>query len=181
VTVAVRSRRAPAEPWWTHSAVAALETLLCADDRAIEWGSGRSTVWLAQRTARVNSVEHDAAWFRRVETLLEPHANAVVQLASDQQSYVGAIDSIEAPLTVAVVDGIHRAECILAAAPRLENGGLLVLDNVERYLPNRSRSPESIGAHHEGPLWKEVEAVLGSWRRLWTSNGVWDTAIFIKR
>lgn len=49
-------------PWLTFAATRFLERHLHRGMRVFEYGSGGSTVFLAQRVASVVSVEHDAAW-----------------------------------------------------------------------------------------------------------------------
>ena len=60
---------------------------------------------------------------------------------------------------------------------------MLIIDNVNWYLPCRSKAPNSRTAEL-GPatdVWAAVWRQLAGWRTIWTSSGVWDTAIFIKR
>lgn len=174
----VRERTHPDDPWWTAQAVALLDSLLRRTDHCFEWGSGRSTAWLAQRTASVVSVEHDPAWHREMAPKLAGLPATVHLVPAEEQAYVAPIDD-QADLDLVVVDGLFRDACTDAALDRLRPGGLLVIDNVERHLPNSSHSPESIGRDHENDRWRGIDERLGSWRRIWTSNGVRDTAIFI--
>lgn len=173
--VAMHARRHPDDPWWTRDAVQALVTLLRATDECFEWGSGRSTKWLAARTAAVTSIEHDRTWFDRTAG-----SGGDVRFVSDgdEIEYAGAIAE-EGFFDIIVVDGEHRGRCTAAALEHLRPGGILVIDNVERYLPNRSRSPQSIGEGYESPTWERVGAALHSWRRLWTTDGISDTALFL--
>src|SRR3954467_8450820 len=61
----------PGAPWINQQAIEILKTLLLKTDRGIEWGSGRSTMWFAQRLGHLTSVENDAAWHARVKGDLE--------------------------------------------------------------------------------------------------------------
>jgi hypothetical protein len=61
----------------------------------------------------------------------------------------------------------------------LKVGGLLIVDNAERYLPHSRRTPESL----KGPVrpeWREFLARVADWRPVWTTNGVTCTALWIK-
>ena len=180
VRTAIHERRHPDAPWLTAEAVHLLEQLLRPTDRCFEWGSGRSTLWLARRTAWIQSVEHDPSWHARTRELISSWPSANVELvASDSEIYVRPVSGA-GDLDVVLVDGIHRDACALAALARLRPGAVLVIDNVERYLPSSSRSPQAIGEKHETALWKHFDDQTASWRRIWTTNGVSDTALFFR-
>ena len=57
----------PEVPWLSARAVELLDTLLPGNDLGLEWGSGRSTAWFAQRTRHLTSVEHNASWHESVK------------------------------------------------------------------------------------------------------------------
>jgi predicted O-methyltransferase YrrM len=104
---------------------------------------------------------------------------------SAPREYARAIEPFEGgALDFVLVDGIRREECARAALSKIAPGGLLVIDNANWFLPSRSRSPNSRrprGADaHASPIWREVAEALEGWRRIWTSNGVTDTAIWIR-
>ncbi len=173
-------------PWLTQAANAILSSLIRPTDIGFEWGAGRSTLWFAKHSRRLTSIEHDEAWYRRVKGMTEENGleNVDLRLCSTQggehSSYVSAVTSCEpASLDFALVDGRLREHCMSAVLDRIRPGGLLVLDNANRYIPNDSRSPGSARAF-PNPQWQDVAEALASWRRIWTSNGVSDTAIWIK-
>jgi predicted O-methyltransferase YrrM len=185
--------RDPAAPWLTADAVAVLRTALRAHDRGLEWGSGRSTAWLSRRTGGLVSVEHSAEWLRQVEIDLKRRriANvdqryAAVAVAEGDPAaaavYIAAAGNLEPEsLDFVLVDGLYRAECTRRALVLLKPGGLLILDNAERYVPRASRSPEALGKIAQPAAeWSDVLERLADWRLIWTSNGVTDTAIWIR-
>jgi predicted O-methyltransferase YrrM len=178
--VALHERRHRDEPWLTAEAVRLLDRLLRPTDRCFEWGSGRSTLWLARRTGSVRSVEHDREWYEKVQGWLVGHPGARVELAGPEPDLYVAPVRAAGPFDLVLVDGIHRDACALAALPELRDGGLLVIDNVERYLPSQSRSPEAIVARYESDRWRELDDACRDWRRIWTTNGVSDTALFFR-
>ncbi len=51
------------QPWYTTEAVAFLDAFVKPETRVLEFGAGRSTVWLAKRTNHLVSVETDPEWF----------------------------------------------------------------------------------------------------------------------
>lgn len=96
--------------------------------------------------------------------------------------YVNEIKSLEdESLDFCLVDGLYRGYCALAAIPKVKPGGLLVIDNVNWYLPHQTRSPNSIRlGEPNGKEWKEAYQLLKDWRYIWTSSGVTDTALYFK-
>ena len=100
-----------------------------------------------------------------------------------EAAYVAELDRMEAESAdFILVDGIYRDYCAQKAIRVLRPGGLLVIDNVNRYLPSDSHAPRS-RSRADGPktrTWQAVYDVIGSWRMIWTSSGVGDTALFFK-
>ena len=193
VARAVYERSHPGHPWLTRQAVAVLSDWLEDGDRGLEWGSGRSTVWLASRVVQLMSIEHNPEWYEKVHSILEEkglrnvdYRKAEVDPASSsspEHPYVSAAAELtEGSLDFVLVDGVMRDHCTTLATRLLKPGGLLVLDNVERYFPHDSRSPESIGPDGQPPteLWREVLEELQAWRRIWTCDGIADTAFYVK-
>jgi hypothetical protein len=56
----------PGLPWLPLSFVARFESWPTSGWSVFEWGSGWSTIWLAERCARVVSMESDLAWHERI-------------------------------------------------------------------------------------------------------------------
>lgn len=181
LSVELFERRYPDAPWWTSAAVEFIGQWARSGDTCIEWGSGRSSIWLAERGVAVCTVEHDSEWAAEVRRSLHPFADTQVAFApdSDRESYVNAHPDLDA-VDIAVVDGIHRDSCAHRALRLLRPGGVLLIDNIERYVPSRSRSPERLGEIEPEPLWLEFMEQTSDWRCYWTSSGVTDTAIWFK-
>lgn len=183
----------PEAPWLTRQAVEILDGWLRKTDRGCEWGSGRSTAWLAERVARLISIEHDEHWHRRTREVLEQRraANVELHFAPVADARAVPLDSPyvelarrepEASLDFALVDGLARDLCAALAIRLLKPGGALIIDNANWYLPFPSRSPNSVLREEKLPTeaWRAVHSEIRSWRRVWTSSGVTDTAIFLK-
>jgi predicted O-methyltransferase YrrM len=186
-------RRHPDDPWLTPEAIRLLATLLRPTDLGAEYGSGRSTLWFAARVAALTSVEHDAMWHGRVAATLKDRGldNVEYILApGDQPMERGgesayartALMFADASLDFALVDGHYRDYSASFVLPKIRPGGMLVIDNANWYLPCQSKAPNSRTAAlgPATPVWAAVWRALSGWRTIWTSSGVWDTAIFIK-
>lgn len=140
-------------PWWTFEATDQVQLHLNSvrDPRVFEWGSGASTLWLAERATEVHAVEHDAGWADRVRqaapgnvtvTTVTPVAVAngepAVRSARagntglDFKAYAEAITGVPGYFDLIVIDGRARESCLPLALERLAPGGLIVFDNVDR-------------------------------------------------
>ena len=187
-------RRHPEAPWLTPQAIGILSTALRACDRGLEWGSGRSTSWLAARTASLVSIESSPEWYERVRArLLQLGLTNVdyryipTHSAHGDEDHMGSPAYVERAvaglgpdsLDYVLVDGAHRAECAWRAVDLIRPGGLLILDNAERYLPFPSRSPERL-RHPPNACWRRFQERIAAWRLIWTSSGVTDTALWLR-
>ncbi|MDQ7908205.1 class I SAM-dependent methyltransferase [Phytohabitans sp. ZYX-F-186] len=187
------TRRNPQAPWLTPQATQILTTMLRPGDRGMEFGSGRSTLWLAARTTHLTSVDDDARWYGKVADELRArrvgnvdHVFAARDVAAERgerSEYARTVLRFaDASLDFVLVDGAYRDACALLSLAKLRPGGLLIVDNVGRFLPSASRSPEARACPRgpATPLWSVVAERIAPWRHIWTTNGVWDSAIYVK-
>ncbi|MHB8694269.1 MAG: O-methyltransferase [Solirubrobacteraceae bacterium] len=184
-------RRFPDLPWWPAEATRQLGELLKSSDVCLEWGSGRSTAWLSQRTCAVHSIEHDREWFDRVQDQLAERGSpaGAVRLLDDAphdrpeaSPYVRVVDEFaDGELNVCVVDGAHRGKCALAAVPKLAPYGLLMVDDAHWFLDHATTAPHSrTGKGPKDEDWRQFGDLVADWRCVWTTDGVTDTAIWVK-
>ena len=198
VRLAVHQRMHPDAPWLTAEATSMLERWLRPDYVGIEWGSGRSTVWFAERVGHLLSVEHHRAWHEAVSAQLAERGITNVDYrlcpcepervetpewiaAMFASDYVRAVDAFgPKSLDFALVDGMYRSACALAVLPKLRSSALLVVDNVNWFLPSTSRAPSSRGVADPplSPTWADFARAVSGWDLAWTENGVADTAIW---
>jgi len=183
----------PGEPWLTPAAIRALEGLLLPTDAGIEFGSGRSTLWFAKRVRHLTSIEHNQQWYERVVQLLKEAGLQNVTYhfypenspseGETQSNYVEAFSNFSAEsVDFVLVDGIYRDQCAYRALSVLKPGGLLIIDNVNWFLPCSSDAPNSrtLADGPMGEIWTSAWNLIRTWRKVWTTSGVTDTAIFIK-
>ena len=180
----------PNHPWLTKSAVHILESYLKDSDIGLEFGSGRSTLWFAKRVAHITSVEDDVLWLGNVrQMLMDAHVDNVdyrflsKEADNSRAIYVGVIEEFDKnSLDFCLVDGSHRDLCALGVLEKIRPGGILIIDNVNWYLPSDSYSPnsKSYSQGPGGPAWQEIAKLISTWRKIWTTNGVTDTAFFFK-
>ncbi|OYW13043.1 MAG: hypothetical protein B7Z55_17520 [Planctomycetales bacterium 12-60-4] len=143
-------------PWVTYPALSWLDQNVTSTMRVFEFGSGGSTLYFAERTAEVFSVEHDPEWHAAVCQALSAanltnchlqvtQATAAIPGAADPyaaerkpelgnrfEAYARSIDAHpDASFDLVVVDGWARLACIQHALPKVKPGGFLLLDNSE--------------------------------------------------
>ncbi len=187
-------RTHPNLPWLTPVANQILATYLKKTDCGLEFGSGRSTLWLASRVQHLTSVEHQRAWYEKVAAQLKAanltqvdyylhEKEAPDEAAQMHSDYVLVATAFaDESLDFVLVDGIYRSACACQSLGKLRPGGMLILDNANWYLPCHSYAPNSrtVEQGPVSPLWQEFLQQVEDWRRIWTSNGVSDTAFFFK-
>ncbi len=172
-------------PWLTQYVTKFLSSWLRKTDVGLEYGSGRSSIWFARRVKHLTSIEHNFIWYEHVRTELLKHnlANVNLVYAEEKESYIKIIKkTLNNSVDFALIDGIYRDECALEAIRKIKPGGLLIIDNINWYLPSISQSPSS-RAKQDKPasqIWKRLSELFKEWRCIWTSDGVTDTAIYIK-
>lgn len=179
-------------PWLTPLANKILASCLRSTDHGAEFGSGKSTIWFSKRVASLVSIEHNPFWYEKVRgELVKLGQSNVTYLLRPQKPGEDPIYSdyareaqrfADSSLDFALVDGIYRDACGWLLLDKIAPGGMLIIDNINLYLPSTSRCPYSIQPDGSPvtSLWARLQSALRPWRCIWTSNGVSDTAIFFK-
>lgn len=122
-------------PWLPYRLVDELEARLQPGMRVFEYGGGGSTLWFLDRGLDVVTVEHDATWSRILESRVDSSSWTLLvePLGADGAGYVDAISAYpDDHFDLVVVDGRYRSRCIGAALTKVQPGGLLVVDDVDR-------------------------------------------------
>lgn len=174
----------PDTPWLTQASIERLESYLQPGHLIFEWGSGKSTAWFANRVKYVTSIEHNPAWHAHVSTQLFARGLTNVDLRLVPEAvYSNQIQAFpDHTFDLVLVDALCRDLTFLESMPKVKPGGWIIFDNVNWYLPSTSRTPASRSLK-DGPAssgFAEVLERVANWECVWTTNGVNDTAIFIK-
>ncbi|MCB0378617.1 MAG: class I SAM-dependent methyltransferase [Bdellovibrionales bacterium] len=139
----------PDEPWLSQGSIAFLKEHLQADMKVFEWGSGRSTLWFAQRVGHVVSVEYSQEWAKIVGKMLEdkqvrkvdlfyiplehPKSAPTPRIYDPIPKYVAKIfDYEKESFDLVVVDGHYRLTCVEQALDWIKPGGYMLIDNSNR-------------------------------------------------
>lgn len=123
-------------PWFTTESVKFLESFIKKDTKILEFGSGRSTVWMAKRSDHVTSVEDDPEWLIWVHENA-PNAALMMTLLKDFPSIPDKYP--DEYFDLIIVDGDSpshsqdtRYQCVEKSIRTLKKGGVLFFDNAER-------------------------------------------------
>lgn len=142
-------------PWFSFPSINYLDKHISPDMHVLEFGSGYSTIWWAQRITQVTSIERSTHWIAEVKHALSKHAmtnvelipfmgftgtteeeitakSDAIQLVPHIQRYVQAGRGKAGLYDIVVVDDVFRNEAAAAAVAQLKPGGMLVLDDSER-------------------------------------------------
>ena len=123
----------PRLPWIPQSAIPRLESLIQPTWRIMEFGSGMSTLWYAQRAQHVKCIEHNPEWHAFLkEKLQKDHMTNVECVLREPDTYISEQDLEDPKYDLVVVDGLRRSECIKQALHLIKPGGWIDLDNTEQ-------------------------------------------------
>lgn len=180
----------PGRPWTTPASILFFEKALNKDMIGLEYGSGRSTLYFAQKLKKLVSIEHYQGWQNKVKKELEvKEINNVDYFLILKENTPDAIEDIDTELDklegseprndfvnyynkvneypdgyfdFILIDGRARVKCGLNAMKKVKSGGIFVLDNSERkrYAPLRN--------------------ALKDWPQVNTTTGLTNTTIWIK-
>lgn len=122
----------PAVPWLCYHAIKPVESLINRDSRVLEFGSGMSTVWFAQRCRFVHSIEHEPQWHEYIRSLLGRKHLTNVRLELRTSDYAELSAYPDGTIDFVLVDGLEREKCVDAALAKVRPGGSIYLDNSDK-------------------------------------------------
>lgn len=180
----------PKEPKLALEAVRRIAELLPTCRQGLEWGSGRSTLWLADRLAALTSVENNRKWHRWVTKRLQrrgaSHAECLLRTLNVQPRhkapYVRVADQFEdGSIDFCLVDGRARVHCANAAVEKMAPGGILVLDDAQRYMAADTDGGVRLTRQPDvAEEWEDFLHATEGWPCEWYPNPVRSTAIWIR-
>lgn len=119
-------------PWFTYSCNQFISDRLNKKMVVAEFGSGNSTLFMAQRVKEVYSIEHNIDWFNNVVSNKMTNINLMLSTSDNEVDYITKFLLIDKNIDLIVVDGIHRNKCIETAITKLSDNGVIILDDSER-------------------------------------------------
>jgi hypothetical protein len=155
-------------PWYTYPAIEYLNSFDFSRCNVFEFGSGNSSLYWALRCRRVVSVEDNQDWYEVVNK--KKFANHTLIYRKTEVEYVSALTEQNNNFEIIVIDGNHRLSCSIAALEKLNEEGVIILDNSDRALEKEC-----------GQLFRENGFIEIDFSGFGPINGYcWTTSIFLK-
>lgn len=118
-------------PWYTYPAIEYLSQLDFSDKSVFEFGVGYSTLFWANRTKLVTSIEDNQEWYKKWQKEFNV-PNLILKQRNEGTSYFNAILEDNAKYDIIIIDGKCRAECAQTAIKALNTEGIIILDDSDR-------------------------------------------------
>ena len=181
----------PQRPWTSPASILIFDKVLNKTMTGLEYGSGRSTHYFANKLQRLVSVEHHESWYEKVKTALTKNSLTNVDYrfvpkgknGSDNEDFKVRHNGISKEFKArtkykdyfdlvnefdndyfdfVLIDGRARVECALNSIQKIKSGGILVLDNSER------------------ARYMPIHKALKEWDKVNTTTGLTDTTFWFK-
>ncbi len=176
------------EPWISPACVRFLNSILTKNMKGLEYGSGISTLYFAQKAGHLASIEHDKLWHELIKSMLtktrlmnveyilippeRPESKKMIEhrykaeFDAENLNYKAYFEHVsnfpDNHFDFILIDGRARVECSRRAMDKLKSGGIFILDNSERL------------------RYRPVHEMLENWQKVYTTTGLTDTTIWFK-
>ncbi len=175
-------------PWLTSESIKLIEDYLDKKHVVMEFGSGRSTSWFTSKVSKIISIESDPTWYKKISSELNDKIlknELEILLILSKIELLKFIDNIEEnSLDFVLVDSRYNRNIIsLKILDKLKISGMLVVDDISRYIPcEQSLSPNARKTIDgcADDIWVNFMKKTSKWRYTFTTNNITDTGIFIK-
>jgi predicted O-methyltransferase YrrM len=115
----------PGVPWISYRARKVIDQMIRPDWRMVEFGSGMSTLWFANRCGFIHSIESDPAWYETVSKQLAGLSNVKYEKRTIE-SYSNLDAHPDQSLDFSLIDGVVRSACAKSVVPKIKPGGLSI-------------------------------------------------------
>ena len=121
------------QPMLSFRAIKVIDKLLQPDFNCVEFGSGMSTAWFADRCGFLLSVENDKDWCRLVDDMIADKGCTHVRHELRTPDEFGYLDNYDDSFfDFALIDGWDRVGCVQSVIPKIKPGGWVYLDNSDK-------------------------------------------------
>ncbi|MEY2943275.1 MAG: hypothetical protein RLY97_1289 [Pseudomonadota bacterium] len=161
-------------PWISYDGRKVMFKHLTKNSRVLEFGSGRSTMWLCRHAGYVVSVEENEGWYNMISSQIMQNTNVEYHFANTKEEYIAAAGDTQYDLIL--VDGRWRDTCTDFAMQHLAPGGAIYLDNADKSvneydgsIPRARQDILDFAAKHNMPIRQFIDCGP---RLIYTFQGV---------
>lgn len=119
-------------PWWTYSFNDFIRDRLSKDMDVFEFGSGSSSIYLADKVNSITSVEHDKDWYELVKSKMPSNVKLIFKDLEYGGEYSQAVTNENSLFDIVIVDGRDRVNCCINSVSKLKKNGVLIFDDAHR-------------------------------------------------
>ena len=110
-------------PWFTYPSIDYLRQLDLSNKIMLEWGSGNSSLFFAQRVKELYSIDHNIEWYEKVKQFKIKNQTLVFA----DTDYELKPKEFNVKFDIILIDGVKREACSKEATKMLNNGGLIII------------------------------------------------------
>jgi hypothetical protein len=118
-------------PWYTYPAIDYLASLDIKNKKVLEFGSGQSSYWWAERTQQVCSLEDSDFFFQKLNR--NKPSNLKLFMCDTHLKHIGNAELSAGYFDIIVIDGFDRYQCFLNSLELISEDGIFIFDNSEGY------------------------------------------------
>ena len=124
-------------PWLSFGAIIALESIVSKEYKVLEFGSGGSTIFWAERCGSVKSFETNHKWYENVKKRVERFKNVEITLTNEKETLEAIEKEPDNYYDLVLIDpnpqDVRRILLANAVVPKIKLNGWLVIDNYEKH------------------------------------------------
>lgn len=126
-------------PWLTYGAIMTLERMNLSEFDVLEFGSGGSTIFFAQRAKSITSIDSDYEWYNRVKERIEIDKYQNVNMCCGDMNFHMKFlkDELDNKYDMVLIDSdpkkTDRATLVKASVPVMKPCAWMIIDNYGRW------------------------------------------------
>ena len=116
-------------PWLNDGTISFLRSFLKKNMMVFEFGAGRSSIFFADYTKHVTSVESSFEWVEYVKSFNLPNLKVIFEQKHFSSVILNYKDGY---FDLILIDSHDRLNCLKKSIRKIKNNGIILIDNCER-------------------------------------------------